>query len=201
LGLDWELPPLGSPPSESSAESPLDVELRLDLSSLIQRGDYFLDNQDYRRAIADFEEALARDPGQPSISRRLATIFTNGPIAVRDLGRASELVHMALRLDATNLAYRGDLGIVLYRKGCYAQAVESLELALGAHSDSVDRARWRIFLAISQHYLGRSRFAQESYHQARIDLGNAKLPPYTAEEFARLWAEADAALHAEGANR
>jgi hypothetical protein len=65
----------------------------------------------------------------------------------------------------------------------------------------VDRARWRIFLAISQYHLGQSRAAQESYHQARTDLANAKLSPSTAEEFARLWAEADAVLHAEDAHR
>jgi hypothetical protein len=59
----------------------------------------------------------------------------------------------------------------------------------------VDRARWRIFLAMSQHHLGQSRADQESYHRARFDLADAKLSPAIADEFPRLRAEADATLH------
>jgi WD40 repeat protein/Tfp pilus assembly protein PilF/tRNA A-37 threonylcarbamoyl transferase component Bud32 len=219
LGLDWDLPPLGSPPSELSAERPLDVELQLDLSSLVERANYYLEIQDYRRALADFEEALARDPDRPDVCRGLVSVLTNGPMAIRDLGRASELVHAALRRDAVNVTCRGDLGMILYRQGHYLEAVESLEQAIGAHPDAVDRARWRIVLAMSQHHLGQSRAAQENYHRARSDLADAKTSPSAAqefarrvspaqrhdsgaktslsatEEFARLWAEADATLH------
>ena len=65
LGLDWDLPPLGPPPGVSASEPPLDVEVRLDPTSLIQRANDSLEHNDYRRAVADFEEALAGDPGQP----------------------------------------------------------------------------------------------------------------------------------------
>jgi hypothetical protein len=61
----------------------------------------------------------------------------------------------------------------------------------------VQRARWRIFLAMSQHHLGQARTAQESDHRARSDLADAKLSSTAVEEFARLWAEADATLHVE----
>jgi hypothetical protein len=74
-----------------------------------------------------------------------------------------ELVQTALDRDARDLADRGDLGMILYRQGRSAEAVATLEPAIAGHPDPVDRAWWRIFLAMSQHHLGQSRAAQESY--------------------------------------
>jgi Tfp pilus assembly protein PilF len=105
-------------------------------------------------------------------------------------------VRKALDHDARNLANRGDLGMVLYRQTRYPGAAESLEQAIDGHPDAVDRARWWIVLAMSQHRLGQSRAAQESYHRARSELADAKTSAAAAAELARLWAEADAALHA-----
>ena len=85
--------------------------------------------------------------------------------------------------------------MVLYRQTRYPGAAESLEQAIDGHPDAVDRARWRIFLAMSQAHLGQTRAAQDSYHRARSDLADAKLSPPATEEFARLWAEADDVLH------
>jgi tetratricopeptide (TPR) repeat protein len=195
MPLDWDLSPIGPPPGASMGAQPLEVELRLDGDSLVERANYFLEIQDYRRALADFEEALGRDPDRPEARRGLISVLTNGPIAVRNLGRASELVRTALGHDPANLAHRGDLGMILYRQARYSEAVAALEPAIGGNVDHVDRAWWRIFLAMSQHHLGQSRAAQESYRRARSDLADAKLSPRAAEEFARLWAEADAALH------
>jgi tetratricopeptide (TPR) repeat protein len=195
MHLDWDLPAFGPPPSASMAEKPLNVDLKLDLGSLVERANYFLGVQDYRRAVAEFQEVLARDPDRPDVRRGLVSVLTNGPLAIRDLGRASELLRTALRRDAANVTFRGDLGIVLYRQGRYPEAVESLEPAIGGHPDPVDRARWRIFLAMSQHHLGQSRAAQESYRRARSELADAKLSSSAAEEFARLWTEADPTLH------
>jgi tetratricopeptide (TPR) repeat protein len=173
------------------------VEPRLDLSSLVVRVNSYLVIQDYRRAVADLEEALARDPDRPEVGRRLVSVLTHGPIAIRDLGRASERVQTALDHDARNLADRGDLGMILYRQGRSAEAVASIEQAIGTHPNPLDRAWWRIFLAMSQHHLGQSRAAQENDRRARSDLADAKLSPPAAEEFARLWSEADATLHLE----
>jgi tetratricopeptide (TPR) repeat protein len=196
MHLDWDLDLFGPPPSESAAEQTLDTDLRLDLESLIHRANFFLEIQDYRRALADFEAALARDPDRPDIRRGLVSILTNGPLALRDLRRASELLRAAPSHDATNLAYRGDLGMIMYRQGHYAEAVASLEPAIVSHPDAVERARWRIFLAMSQHHLGQSRAARDSYERARSELANAKLSPATADELRRLWAETEASLRA-----
>ena len=114
---------------------------------------------------------------------------------MRDLGRASELVQKALRLDPKNLAHRGDLGMVLYRQARYPESVATLEPAIDAHPEAVDRARWRIFLAMGQHRLGQSRAALESYHRGTVRARRCtQLSRPTAEEFARLWAEADATI-------
>jgi hypothetical protein len=43
--------------------------------------------------------------------------------------------------------------MILYRQARFSEAVEALEAAIGAHADPVDRARWRIFLAMSQHHV------------------------------------------------
>jgi WD40 repeat protein len=198
MHLDWDLPAFGPSPGDLTAGHPLEVDLRLDPSSLVERANYFLDIPDYRRAFADLEEAQARDPDRPDVRRDLVSILTNGPIALRDLGRASELAHRALRLDASSFVDRGDLGMILYRQGRYAEAVASIEPAIRAHPDPVNRAWWRIFLAMSQHHLGRSRAAQESYHRARSELADVKLSPPAAEQLPRLWAEADATLHVAG---
>jgi tetratricopeptide (TPR) repeat protein len=195
MNLDWDLAPLAPPPGGSTAAPPLEVELRLDPSSLVERANYYLEAQDYRRAVADFEEALARDPDRPDVRRGLVSILTNGPIALRNLDRAEVLVRAALRRDAANPADRGHLGMILYRQGRYAEAIASLEPAIAGHSDAVDRARWRIFLAMSQHRLDQARAAQENSQRARSELAEAKPAPATAEEFARLWSEADATLH------
>jgi tetratricopeptide (TPR) repeat protein len=196
MHLDWDLPPIDPPPGSLSEGHPLEVELRLDLSSLVERANYFLGVQDYRRALAALEEALARDPDRLDVRRGLVSILTNGPLAIRDLSRASELLRTAPGHGATNLAYRGDLGMIMYRQSRYAEAVEALEAAIGAPADRVDRARWGIFLAMSQHHLGQSRAAQENYQRARAELAAAKVSPFAAEEFARLWPEADATLRA-----
>jgi hypothetical protein len=100
MRLDWNLPPIGPPPDTLTAGQPLEVEGRLDLASLVARANYYLEIQDYRRALADFEEALARDPDQPEVSQRLAQILTDGPLAIRDPSRASELSRQAARPDA-----------------------------------------------------------------------------------------------------
>jgi tetratricopeptide (TPR) repeat protein len=195
MHLDWDLPAFGPPPDALAAEQPLEVELRLDVSSLIERASHYLNIPDYRRAFADFEEALALDPDQFGVRRSLVSMLTNGPIALRDLGRASELVRAGLRRDAANLTCRGDVGMILYRQGRYAEAIETLEPAIQAHPDPLQTAWWRIFLAMSQHHLGHSRAAEESYQRARADLANAKLSPLATEQLPRLWAEADATLH------
>jgi WD40 repeat protein len=195
MNLDWDLPALGPPPGALTAEQPLEVELRLDLGSLVGRANYFLNIPDYRRAVADFEAALALDPDRPDIRRGLVSILTNGPIAIRNLDRAEELVRAALRRDPASLADLGDLGMILYRQGRYPEAIAALEPAVSGRPDPVDHACWRIFLAMSQHHLGQSRAAKESYQRARSDLADAKLSPLAAEQLPRLWAEADATLH------
>jgi WD40 repeat protein/Tfp pilus assembly protein PilF len=201
MNLDWDLPAFALSPGDLTAGHALDAELRLDLSSLLERANYYLVIRDNRRALADLEEVLARDPDQFGFRRSLVSILTNGPMAIRNLGRASEVVRTALDHDPANLADRGDLGMILYRQGRYAEAVASLEPAIAGHQDPVDRAWLRIFLAMSQYHLGQSRAAKENYQRARSDLANAKLTPLAAEQLPRLMTEAEATLRAGDVTR
>jgi hypothetical protein len=68
--------------------------------------------------------------------------------------------------------------------------------AIRSSADPVDRARWRIVLAMGLHHLGREQAARESDRRARSELAEAKLSPSAAEEFARLRSEAEATLNA-----
>jgi WD40 repeat protein/tRNA A-37 threonylcarbamoyl transferase component Bud32 len=194
MNLDWDHPPLGTPANETESVAPLEVALELDMASLVERGAYYAEIEDYPLALADFEEALAREPGRLDVRRRLVRILADGPTAIRNAGRASELLRAALRLDARNPVALGDLGIVLFREARYREAIESLEPAIRAHPDRVDRARWRAFLALSLAHLGRSGEARESYQRAQAELTEAKPAPPVVAEFARLWPEVEAAL-------
>jgi tetratricopeptide (TPR) repeat protein len=108
--------------------------------------------------------------------------------------RASGLVSVALRNGAGDVFDRGHLGIIHYRKGRFAEAVASLEQAIAGQADPVERARWRIFLAMSQRRLGQSRNVQQSYDRAWSELAVAKSAAPSADDFARLRAEADAVM-------
>jgi WD40 repeat protein/Tfp pilus assembly protein PilF len=197
MHLDWGPLALGPQQEHSTPVPHLDVELQLDRDSQIERARYHLDFRDYRRALADFDEALRHGPEDPEARRELVAILLTGPMALRDLGRASELLRVGIQRDAANVEYRGDLGILLYRQARYSEAVEALEEAIRAHADGIDCARWRIFLALSQHQSGQRGAAQETCRRARADIADAKLSPSAAEEFARLWHEADAILRAD----
>jgi hypothetical protein len=91
--------------------------------------------------------------------------------------------------------------MILYRHGRYTEAVAALEKAIALHHDPVDRARWRIFLAMSQSHLGQTPAAEECYQRARSELAGAKPASATADEFERLWAEANSSRQAADGNR
>jgi WD40 repeat protein len=193
MDLDWDLPAFRPAPEDVTA-APIEVDLRLDADSLIVRANYHLEIRSYHRAVVDFEEALARDFDRREVRRALIGILTNGPVAVRDPGRAEGLMRAALDRGAGDPAARGDLGMIRHRQGRHAEAVESLEQAIREHQDPVDRARWRIVLAMSQHHLGRTQAARESRDLARSESLDAKFSPAGADEWARLRFEADSTL-------
>jgi Tfp pilus assembly protein PilF len=146
------------------------VDLTLDLDSLVARSDHFLEIQDDRRAIADLEEALALEPTRTDVRRRLIGVLANGPPAVRDPGHASDLVRQALLRADADSAFHGDLGMVLYRQGRYAEAGPALERSLAAakgESDAVDL----FFLAMTRHRLAETTAARADFDQAvrRLD--------------------------------
>jgi serine/threonine protein kinase len=90
--------------NELAAAPQLEVDLELDPGSLIARANFYLEAQEYRRAVADYEEALARDPNQPEACRRLARLLTTGPLPLRNPSRAADLVHAALGQGAASPA-------------------------------------------------------------------------------------------------
>lgn len=91
LQLDWDLPDYAPISIEPAPARPPIVELQLDTQSMIERAEYLLALQDYRGALADLEEALAREPHDPYVRRKLSEILSSGPLALRDEKRAADL--------------------------------------------------------------------------------------------------------------
>jgi tetratricopeptide (TPR) repeat protein len=138
------------------------IRLRPDDAHLLaDRGEAYSSLRHYDAAIDDLEASLARRPDQPDVRVRLARScneraweLVTGPEPGRDLGRALALSRRADALapgDATTL---NTLGVILYREGRYAEAIEPLERSLAASRGQYDGFDY-FFLAMTHHRLGR----------------------------------------------
>jgi WD40 repeat protein/Flp pilus assembly protein TadD len=73
-------------------------------------------------AIKLLNQALQANPDLPGLVHSLARIYANGPSRIRDPDKALPLAQRA--------NYQNTLGVVYYRLGRYAQAVDTLERSL-----------------------------------------------------------------------
>ncbi len=91
-------------------------------------GESYLAEGQPRRAIPFLERACRARPGDPRASAALARALA---ISGSELDRALELAHLAVEASPERASYLDTLGWVHYLRGSYAQAVETLEAALG----------------------------------------------------------------------
>jgi len=129
----------------------------------------------YDKAVADMTEAMNLRPQDPSLASCFAVLLAD-TAEVRDANRALAIAQQAVQADPTNAVYLRRLGQVYYRLGRHDQAIATLLKALQAHNggpDSNDKrnAAWAfLYLAMSQHELGKSDMAKEYYQKALMSM-------------------------------
>src|SRR5262249_26057949 len=152
-----------------------------DAHILADRGEVYFSHGNLDAAIDDLEGSLALQPDQPVVRSMLgrscndrAWVLVTGPGPGRELGRALLLGRRAVALDRGHADALNTLGVVQYRAGRYAEAIETLERSLAAgqgHSDAWDL----FFLAMAHHRLGHSNEARTCFDRAvawQRDRGN-----------------------------
>src|SRR6202030_780146 len=120
----------------------------------------------------------------------LAWFYATGPAALRDPKKALPFALRAVRSSPLDWEYRNTLGVVYYRLGQYAQAVEALERSIHDHQGEATANDW-FFLAMGYHQLGRHSEAQKAYEQAREWQSHASLSPNQVEELNAFRADAE----------
>lgn len=157
--------------------------------------------RDHEAAVTDFEAALAspRDGGSArawlaQACNDRAWELANAPARSRDVERALWLVRRSLELEPADINTLNTLGVVLYRAGRYAEAIDALERSLAAgrgQSDGFDL----YFLAMAHHRLGHREPARACFDQAvRWVARQTNLDPGHGRELAGFRAEAEGVL-------
>ena len=119
----------------------------------------------FAQALSDYEAALKRAPANASIHNELAWLLANCPDpALRDPGRAVELLKRAVQLEPKEGTHWDILGVAHYRAGDWKAAVAAFDksMELGQDGDAVNR----LFLAMAHGKLGNSDEARKAYDQA-----------------------------------
>jgi eukaryotic-like serine/threonine-protein kinase len=150
------------------------------------------------KAIADLQQAIALVGEHPAACNGLAWFYATGPAALREPKKALPFALKAVRSSPLDWEYRNTLGVVYYRLGQYARAVEALERSIHDHQGEATANDW-FFLAMGYQQLGRHSQAQKAYEQAREWQSHASLPPNQVEELNAFRAEAEAVLRQERA--
>jgi tetratricopeptide (TPR) repeat protein len=148
LGLDWSLPPY-VPHDDPGPAARLDVDLG--------------QAHPVRRRVADLRRVLAKQPDDPRSCNNLAWALVTGPDDLRDPEAALPLAETAVRLDPRNI-YLNTLGVVYYRLGRWAEAIEALTRSVKASSEAT--AFDSFFLAMCHHHLGEREKARAEYARA-----------------------------------
>jgi serine/threonine protein kinase/WD40 repeat protein/tetratricopeptide (TPR) repeat protein len=125
--------------------------------ALLRRAGNYERLNDCARALADLEQLLEGNhelagellPGVAQLCNNLAWRLAIGPEKARDAPRALSLARKAVELAPGNWMYENTLGMVYYRRGSYAEAVETLERSLRASND--EAAAFDLFLLAMCH--------------------------------------------------
>jgi WD40 repeat protein len=187
MDLDWHLP--AYPAADTPKRQPLKVQI--DLGDLAKPAPEPL--KITRQLIEKNRRALQANPNNARACNDLAWLFLTAPEPFCDWKAALPLARKAVQLDP-NSTRQNTLGLAYYRAGRYAEAVKVLQANL---KDQVD---WGLaydlyFLAMSQHRLGDSAMARQSYDLAvRWSASHQESLAPHAVELAAIHAEAENVL-------
>jgi serine/threonine protein kinase/WD40 repeat protein len=167
LGLDWDAPPY--PAATAGAPGPLEVQV---VGAL----------------------ALASAPRDPTSLNAWAWELVTGPEAERDPARALQLIQDALKQQPKNVHFLNTLGVVQYRNGQYAAAVDTLEKNLRASKGEL--AGFDLFfLAMCHARLGAPDKAKDCFDRAvKWWEGKQGLSAEHVQDLTAFRAEAEAVL-------
>ena len=198
MDLDWDALAFSDvDPADPSA--PPFPPLRVDLGPLPITES--LEPGFYEPVLLDLEAALASNPDQPSVRRRLvrhcnhfAWNLANAAESRRIPQRALTLARRAVDLSPNQACYLNTLGVAQYRAGRYAEAVATLERSL-----AINRGEFAafdlFFLAMAHHGLEHRAAARECFDRAVRWLSEQKnLGDQHIHEMANFRAEAQALL-------
>jgi tetratricopeptide (TPR) repeat protein len=157
------------------------------------RAQYYARLGQVDNAVADLRQAIVLVPEHPAACNGLAWFYATGPAGMRAPAKALPLALAAVRHFPLNAEYRNTLGVVYYRLGQYAKALEALEQSVQDRQGEATAFDW-FYLAMSYHQLGRAAQAQNCYEQAREWQKHASLAPGGRAELEASRAEADAVL-------
>jgi tetratricopeptide (TPR) repeat protein len=169
MGLDWDASAFSEIDPADPSAPPL-PPLRVDLGPLPITES--LEPGFYEPVILDLERALANNPNQPSIRRRLvwhcnhfAWTLANAPKSRRNPARAVTLAQRSAELRPNEACYLNTLGVAQYRAGRNADAVATLERSLAVNRGGFT-AYDLFFLAMAHHRLGNRVEARECFDRA-----------------------------------
>ena len=198
MDLDWDAPAFSDVDQADPSALPL-PPLRVDLGPLPITES--LEPGFYEPVLQDLEAALARNPQQPSVRRRLvrhcnhfAWNLANAAESRRNPQRALTLARRAVDLNPNQGCYLNTLGVAQYRAGRNAEAIATLERSL-----AVNRGEFAafdlFFLAMAHHLLGDRAVARECFDRAVRWLSQQKnLSDQDIHELASFRAEAQTLL-------
>ncbi len=132
-----------------------DFSLVADLAALYER------NQEFDKAIASYEEMVAKRPGIEAAENNLAMLLVTYRKDQKSLDRARELSQQFA--NSSNPALLDTHGWVLYRRGQYAEALSVLERA---HQIAPQATVLRFHLGMAQFKSGQSAQARENLQAA-----------------------------------
>jgi tetratricopeptide (TPR) repeat protein len=155
----------------------------------------YMGARQYEKAIAAVQKVLELAPeGAAGLCNNLAWSWANAPANVRNPKSALPFAQKAVQLAPNNSTYLNTLGVVYYRLGQNARAVETLRKAVAADPTGGTAFDF-FFLAMSYHQLGERDKAEDYYAKAlRWWEGQTGLPSEQVEELKAFRAEAEAAL-------
>jgi tetratricopeptide (TPR) repeat protein len=161
---------------------------------LERRGQNHLRLRQYEPGIADLEKSLAIKPGQAEVCNNLAWIYITGPEKLRDPAKALALAERAVKLSPQQQIFLNTLGVVQYRNGQYAAAVEKLEKSLRSSKGAFDGFDL-FFLAMCHARLGAPDKARDCFERAvKWCDGKKGLSAEHVQELTAFRAEAEAVL-------
>ncbi len=202
MGLDWDAPAYpDTDPATEEASAPLsNIVVNLgpfkpELHSLLKQAEQLEATGQIGPAIEQLRQAVRMSPDFAEVHNSLAWLLATAPGPLRKLGEALRHALRAVELAPDEHLNLNTLGVVLYRTGRFADAIEILEKSLKAGAGRL-AAFDLFFLAMAHHRLNHLEQSRDCWKQADcwFEANRKNLTPQYLKELTAFRAEAEAVL-------